>query len=840
MLLSSKSQLATHPKNINIKLQKHQLAMLKRAIDIENIESEQNTFGIMNDKPGTGKTYVVLSLIYETKKPKETNIIVVPQNIYSQWITSIEKFSSNLSYTKFINYENIMTLYNDKDILSKTDIILTTSSYYHIIATTLSSLNIIINRVFFDEIDSISNIICTKINANFIWFISASFDVEHLGYYRNKVNNDMIDNITCKCENNFIDENIYLEPPIKTYYLCKNIYIDNILEDIITRKELKGLNAMDYTLTSNRDFEKQKANNEKDVIDMILKNRKSIIEFDKFKIEDAQKQIIYFTKYNDNRIFYEEDFLNKIKTLDEIYNYKEKILNFITDFDNFSTSYINSTILEEDNEFRKNEITSLKNIVIEMRRNEVKSLKILLDDIIDLCYNINTLEEICKRFYDNKRLSAEIDMTLMNIKKLVIVNKNIEKILLNVKDENEIANVYYQLILDNNSYNEDLILKINDFTNMLISDSQLEIFNKLIEVCSKSIYDNENKINLIYQRLSENSCCPVCYEVFNMNENKNEDKNEDKNEAKKIYITHKCCNNKICSTCIDKWYGMDKNNCIFCNCENMSKDDLLYYLPQSCEENIKNKTETEYDHQLIEEKKCNFENFNSNKGDFLNDFISNLKLCDKKIIIFSDYSSIFQYIQKLCDDNDIKYIDLDKGNIKEIDNCVQEYKYGNAKILLSNSTLFGCGMNFENSSDIIFVHKMNESMEKQVIGRAQRFGRTSILNIIYLEYENESTFIVGKNNYFNTDDEDGDSDESKNKLKDFYDNMQLDNIINSVSTLDFSMISSNEIVQNINNNNDNDNEDKVTLLNNDNTVILPDIPSESIDVNLQELISSLF
>ena len=155
---------------------------------------------------------------------------------------------------------------------------------------------------------------------------------------------------------------------------------------------------------------------------------------------------------------------------------------------------------------------------------------------------------------------------------------------------------------------------------------------------------------------------------------------------------------------------------------------------------------------------------------------------------------------------------------------------------MSNSTLFGCGMNFENSSDIIFVHKMNESMEKQVIGRAQRFGRTSILNIIYLEYENESTFIVGKNNYFNMEDEDGDGDGdvSNDKLKDFYNNMQLDNIINSVSNLDFSMISSNEIIQN------DDNETKVTLLNNDNTILLPDIPSEPIDVNLQELISSLF
>jgi len=799
MLLSSKSELANHPKNINVTLQKHQLAMLKRAIDIENIKTEQNTFGIMNDKPGTGKTYVVISLIYETKKPKETNIIVVPQNIYSQWITSIEKFSLNLTYTKFINYENIMTLYNNPDILSKTDIILTTSSFYHIIATTLSSLNIIINRVFFDEIDSISNIICTKINANFIWFISASFDLEHLGYYRNKVDNNKLENITCKCENDFIDENIYLEPPIKTYYLCKNIYIDNILENIITRKELKGLNAMHYT------FEKQKANNEKDVINMILKNRKSIIEFDKFKIEDAKKQIEHFTKYNINKTYYEEEYVNKIKKLDEIYNYKEKILNFITDFDNFSTIYINSTILEEDNEFRKNEITSLKTIVIEMRKNEIKSLKILLDDAIDICYNINNIEEICKRFYDNKRLGAEIDMTIMNIKKLVIINKNIEKILLNVKDENEIANNYHQLVLDNNIYNEDLILKINDYTNMLISDNQLEIFNKLVEVCSKNISDNENKINLIYQRLSENSCCPVCYDVFN---------NSDDN--KKIYITHKCCNNKICGNCIDKWYNMDKNNCIFCNCENINKDDLLYYICESVGENIKN--ETEYDHQLLEEKKCNFENFNSNKGDFLNNFISNLKSSDKKIIIFSDYSSIFQYIEKLCDDNDIKYIDLDKGNIKEIDNCVQEYKYGNAKILLSNSILFGCGMNFENSSTIIFVHKMNESMEKQVIGRAQRFGRKNVLNIIYLEYENESTFIVRKNNYFNTEDEECD------ELKDFYNNMQLDNIINSVSDLDFSMISSNEIIEN--------NEEKITLL--------PDIPSEAIDVNLDELISNLF
>ena len=48
-------------------------------------------FGILSDKPGAGKTYVILGLIYLTKNnlSKKTNIIVVPQNILNQWKLSI-------------------------------------------------------------------------------------------------------------------------------------------------------------------------------------------------------------------------------------------------------------------------------------------------------------------------------------------------------------------------------------------------------------------------------------------------------------------------------------------------------------------------------------------------------------------------------------------------------------------------------------------------------------------------------------------------------------------------------------------------------------------------------
>ena len=86
-LLSFNSEIEDHPKNINIKLKKHQLAMLKKC---KEIESKDNIFGIMNDKPGTGKTYVILSLIHDTKLLNKTNVYFYKKNLYK-----LKKYSFN-------------------------------------------------------------------------------------------------------------------------------------------------------------------------------------------------------------------------------------------------------------------------------------------------------------------------------------------------------------------------------------------------------------------------------------------------------------------------------------------------------------------------------------------------------------------------------------------------------------------------------------------------------------------------------------------------------------------------------------------------------------------------
>ena len=786
-LLSFCAPLSDNPKNINVNLKNHQLAMLKKCIDIENIKN--NTFGIMSDRPGTGKTYVILSLIYESLSSNKTNIIVVPQNIYTQWITSIENFSSELSYKKFINYENIITLYTNPEILNESNIILTTSSYYHIIATTIESLKIKISRIFFDEIDSISNIICTKINSDFIWFVSASFSLDSLGYYQNKINNN-IDDITCKCENEFIDSNIFLENPIKTYYLCKNIYIDNILDGIVSNKEIKGLNAMDYTLY-NKEFQNAKAKNESEIIELILKNRKSIIEFDKFKMEDAINKISFYKDFKNNKELNETNFKNILNSIFIINTFKTNILDFLLKFNDYTNFYL---IIDIDDK-------NVEKIIKETYREELKTLRNIFDDIIGILYDISDIENICNNFIYEKNKKASMNNINVKIQTFSIMLNSINDIMTRLKDKNKLV-IHTSVIFDNfydtffktKDYINELITSINNFENSLISNNQLEIYEKILEVSKSRITENELKINLIYKRLEENNCCPVCYQLFENIENK------------KIYITPTCCNNKICGDCINEWYNMNKASCIFCNSANILKDSLVFYEATYTDVNTDTITDVNTDINLNINVDIKYEEQNYNKNVYLKKFIEELKIDNKKVIIFSDYSSIFEYIESICNENDINYIDLDKGNIKDINNSVHEYKYGNAQILLSNSTLFGCGMNFENSTHIIFVHKMDKEMEDQVIGRAQRMGRKGILNIIYLHYENESvhsvkniikdfTFLEELN--------------KSNELEEFYHEKQYYNLVENLQTMEFS----NEI---------------------------PNIYDEIIDVNLDSLIENLF
>jgi hypothetical protein len=78
-----------------------------------------------------------------------------------------------------------------------------------------------------------------------------------------------------------------------------------------------------------------------------------------------------------------------------------------------------------------------------------------------------------------------------------------------------------------------------------------------------------------------------------------------------------------------------------------------------------------------------------------------------------------------------------KGSSATIQKRINEFKNGAINVLLMNSYSYCAGMNLQCTTDVIIYHKLVSDIEKQAIGRAQRIGRTSPLNVHYLKHNNE-------------------------------------------------------------------------------------------------------
>jgi len=294
-MLTLASPLAEQPPFSKTPLWPHQKRMLQRCLNIEkvfNIGQNNNlqSFGILADKPGAGKTFVVVSLILsDLNVTNQCNLIVVPQNIYKQWDDEIKRFCDldKVTYKTFIDYSDISNLYVEPEKMLNTDIILTTSLYYHMISGIINCLSktskMTLGRTFFDEIDSINSMLREPIDCKFTWFISASFRGDKIGCYEV----DRLEERTCKCEDDLINASFNLYPPKDHKYLCKSVYTEMIL-DILPEKKIAELNAMDFN-TSIYKFITKVPINERDFVYYLLKDIEEIFINSKNNIDNLAK-----------------------------------------------------------------------------------------------------------------------------------------------------------------------------------------------------------------------------------------------------------------------------------------------------------------------------------------------------------------------------------------------------------------------------------------------------------------------------------------------------------------------------------------------------------------------
>lgn len=104
---------------------------------------------------------------------------------------------------------------------------------------------------------------------------------------------------------------------------------------------------------------------------------------------------------------------------------------------------------------------------------------------------------------------------------------------------------------------------------------------------------------------------------------------------------------------------------------------------------------------------------------------------DGKFIIFSEYDQTFSNIRTFLGNNNITYSEI-KGGVEQRNKNIQRFKDGLIKVLFLNSSNNGSGINLQEATDIILFHEMNDDIMKQVIGRANRIGRTESLYVHHL------------------------------------------------------------------------------------------------------------
>jgi len=198
--------------------------------------------GIMNDPPGSGKTYAILTAILVDTVG--VSVIIVPQNIYGQWRSSMEViFQDHLEMCKFSHsYKDIIDLYGNPTKIQEYKVILLQDSFAEAFLKVVNDKKIRVRRVVIDEIDIMDKFVCSSIQTDYVWLMSASYkDQKRLGPYFIEQYEDVI----CKCDPSFVKQSLMLPEPVVTVHECDDEHIQ-LFDGILEKKQMNLLHAGDF------------------------------------------------------------------------------------------------------------------------------------------------------------------------------------------------------------------------------------------------------------------------------------------------------------------------------------------------------------------------------------------------------------------------------------------------------------------------------------------------------------------------------------------------------------------------------------------------------------------
>jgi hypothetical protein len=276
----------------------------------------------------------------------------------------------------------------------------------------------------------------------------------------------------------------------------------------------------------------------------------------------------------------------------------------------------------------------------------------------------------------------------------------IEQLSLEKTDEDNIINVVNKhLKQELESHEQELQAKmIRSYSSKKAKDDALKLVEDKIKEVKKKIQD-------IKDRIFKDNVDPITYD-----------------EIVTPVIT-KCCQNKFEFSSLTEYLLKSKQACPMCR-QPMNPKDLVLLDDKKGKEEVNDPQQRNSTDDLFE-----------NKEQAMDKLLTKIKK-DSKILISSGPTGNFFEILKVANKHKMSVRQL-TGNIQTKNKILEDFRKGVLNILYLPAYESGSGLNLIEVTDMILYHKMPNGIEDQVIGRCQRFGRTTPLNIWKVYFENE-------------------------------------------------------------------------------------------------------
>lgn len=128
--------------------------------------------------------------------------------------------------------------------------------------------------------------------------------------------------------------------------------------------------------------------------------------------------------------------------------------------------------------------------------------------------------------------------------------------------------------------------------------------------------------------------------------------------------------------------------------------------------------------------------------------LGDVKTIQKKILIYSSFGESTKKISGQLTRQGIKFTRL-IGSVKQIDDIQNRYWLDPLdpeaiNVLLINGPKYCAGLDLQNTSDLIFTHRiLDKNIETQIAGRGARYGRKNNFHVHYVLYKYEYQLMWG-------------------------------------------------------------------------------------------------